>query len=743
MSELDAILAAYESEEIYRFSDYAFVDFAFAEFDRRSVDYIRLIKIASKPCENTRKAVLHPTLVRQKAAFRPLQGSIDLCSSNLLGFFYNIAQGETVFVKGYGDVRFEHIKPEINITPSPLLDMDGKFQGASLQGKMTPCYENGEHIFLFDEGCLSKATEEEADVLRHFLVYAEKDGLISSTVDNSHFSYLVQNLKPLAPLIIDESFFSYMDYLYTNPIFSFRLEKKSKAFFCSITVYYGETDISLPVHENRKLCNFPRDIKSEMVAMQTVKRFFPQFMEKSYSLMATEENTQALFTTIIPALKKMGYVSFLPGFPTIRRASLQGLCFSLTLEKRDLFLKLLCSKQDQHELLRIIRARKEGKEFMLGKGGDLLDLRDNQALADIQAVYAFLDKPLDRLDDMRLSFPSCYAPFLNWILSTCQEVPVKLGDEVEDLLKRFALLQELCTKQEDVRLLPSETPKPFRCEGAKWLSTLYEVSPGAVLTDETGLDKPFEVLAFLNQCSRKEKKGTYLIICPASRLCSWKDAVQENLTCFQVWANTDMLEDPVSKTQNPKDHSLHLVSIDFLRHHQEYYEKIPFDVIVMDEAQMIKNSTAATRCAVKSLHGRFHLAVTGTPIENSLQDLWYIFDIAMPGYLFSKKDFTRRFETPIMKKNDKTARKALKEMIAPFLIRLKGGFLTELPLKQKECSFVERMKKLQYRYQLAQMFSLQEIYDGSKAARISLLKSIIRLRQIHNDLSLFDSAYSG
>ena len=185
-------------------------------------------------------------------------------------------------------------------------------------------------------------------------------------------------------------------------------------------------------------------------------------------------------------------------------------------------------------------------------------------------------------------------------------------------------------------------------------------------------------------------------------------------------------------------HTLYITSYNFLRSDREFYAKPYFDVIVVDEAQTIKNPNAEITKIVKSLHGKFRLALSGTPIENRPLELWSLFDFAVPNFLLSKENFVRSYEVPIWN-NSKSAYRSLEQVTQPFLIRrLKKDVLPELPGKYEYLRFVFLIGEQEecYNGRLAKMQDFLINYSGNDLDKRSILNDITNLRLICCDPSL-------
>lgn len=224
--------------------------------------------------------------------------------------------------------------------------------------------------------------------------------------------------------------------------------------------------------------------------------------------------------------------------------------------------------------------------------------------------------------------------------------------------------------------------RTYQQSGYDWLWFLHTNNFNGILADEMGLGKTHQAMVVLLSALQNEPSMPNLVICPTSVLDHWKSKFQSyapelKIALFYGKERNTLLSDNLP--------SVVLTTYSILSRDVEGLSKIQWNYVVLDEAQKIKNHNTQMRKATKFLNSKRRLALTGTPIENRLTELWSIFDFLMPGYLGSIDDFRKRYENPIIKYQDNEKREMLKKIIHPFkLRRLKKDVLTELPPKTEE-----------------------------------------------------------
>jgi SNF2 family DNA or RNA helicase len=281
--------------------------------------------------------------------------------------------------------------------------------------------------------------------------------------------------------------------------------------------------------------------------------------------------------------------------------------------------------------------------------------------------------------------------------------------------------------------------RPYQKHGVAWLHFLRQNGFGGILADEMGLGKTLQTLAFLRTI-----KGTHplpaLVVCPTSLVFNWVAEAQKFTPDLHVLA----LHGPQRHGlfEQIAGHDIIVTSYALVRRDAERYRNLDFDVVVLDEAQHIKNRQTQNAQAVKSIRAHQRLVLTGTPLENSVLDLWSIFDFLMPGYLGSAKDFRERYELPISRDRNPTVQTRLARRVRPFLLRrLKQDVAPDLPAKLEQVSYCELTEDQAAVYREILDASRREVVNAVEAqglakSRLVILNALLRLRQICCDLRL-------
>ena len=296
--------------------------------------------------------------------------------------------------------------------------------------------------------------------------------------------------------------------------------------------------------------------------------------------------------------------------------------------------------------------------------------------------------------------------------------------------------------------------RPYQKAGVAWLYFLRANAFGGILADEMGLGKTLQVLALLAALRNLPTPHLasdpaalhsafcipHLVVCPTSLVFNWAAEAAKFTPSLRVLALHGGQRGELF-AQIP-EHDLVITSYALLRRDARQYQGLEFDTIVLDEAQHIKNRQTQNAQAVKAIRARHRIVLTGTPMENSVLDLWSIFDFLMPGYLGTAQDFRERYEVAIARDKSPEAQGRLARRLRPFMLRrLKREVAADLPDKIQQVSYCELNEEQRAVYQQVIEASRREILNavdanGLAKSRMMVLTALLRLRQICCDLRL-------
>ena len=404
---------------------------------------------------------------------------------------------------------------------------------------------------------------------------------------------------------------------------------------------------------------------------------------------------------------------------------------------------------DIEEIRSIMQKYKLKKKYHRLKDGSFLDLEENETMDFIGSLLENEDISYKQIQEGELEIPISRGMYLDRLIQNLN-TNVEKNDEYKKMVNQISK-REIEDKIELPKGLKSEL-RQYQVTGFKWLKVLDKYKFGGILADDMGLGKTIQLLAVIQSYLEEEKNpNPSIVVCPSSLSLNWKNEIDKfapNIKTLVIHGNA---EERANQIENIEKYNLVITSYDLLKRDIEEYKAkdYKFKYIIADEAQYIKNNNTQNAKVIKEIKADTRFALTGTPIENSLSELWSIFDFIMPGYLYSYRKFKEIYEVPIVKDNDEWVLKKLKMLIEPFILRrTKQEVLTELP--DKTISVLNNeMQDEQLKIYTSYMANAkrevsQELKEnGFEKSQMKILALLMRLRQICCHPSLFISNYTG
>ena len=403
---------------------------------------------------------------------------------------------------------------------------------------------------------------------------------------------------------------------------------------------------------------------------------------------------------------------------------------------------------DINEIKDVMQKYQLKKKYYRLKDGSFLNLEENPDIEFLDKIVTGMDLDYDDLEKDSIKLPVSRSLYLNELLKREETINASKSNEFQKVVND--LEKDNINEEIKVPLEMDDILRDYQKTGFKWLKVLDSYHFGGILADDMGLGKTLQVLAILLDYKQKNKeKRTSIVICPSSLSLNWLGEATKFAPELKVCVIKGNAKERERLIKNVQKNDLIITSYDLLKRDVEIYKEIDynFKYIIADEAQYMKNSTTQNAKAIKELKGETKYALTGTPIENSLAELWSIFDFVMPGYLFKYKKFKTLYEVPIVKENDERAMNRLKMLIAPFILRRnKKDVLTELPEKtitvlNNQMTDEQEAVYLSYLAQAKQEVADEIQLNGFEKSQFKILSTLTRLRQICCHPSLFIKDY--
>jgi len=321
-----------------------------------------------------------------------------------------------------------------------------------------------------------------------------------------------------------------------------------------------------------------------------------------------------------------------------------------------------------------------------------------------------------------------------------------------DMSKKFRKFWDVISSQTAMEEMPipegvNAELRPYQKAGFNWLWFLYSYGLNGILADDMGLGKTLQTLVLLQCAKERDGQMPSLIICPTSVVYNWINEIGKFTPGLNVVNLTG--SDRHAQYKKIKDCDAVITSYALLRRDIRALKEYQFRYAILDESQNIKNFESQTASASKSLQANHRLALSGTPVENRLMELWSVFDFLMPGLLYDKDDFKYRYVYPIEEKGNRDAERRLKKQVFPFMLRrLKQDVAKDLPPKIEAVSYCELTEKQRELYLEVLEKTREEVFSnvaekGVNGSTNSIFAALLRLRQICCHPGLMGEELSG
>ena len=656
------------------------------------------------------------------------------------GIDYNTELVE--FVEENPDIKFKLLKKknayflDCNIADKRYKIIEGKeYKYFLLEDKLYRCDKKFINstlklIELLRKNALTGITLNKQDLSSFFAIIEPKikDNFIIEDIDNDEISeYIPKKLGVKVYLDFDED-----DYIV------------AKVMFC-----YDDTEFN-PLEENQ--INIARDIIAENESLNLFRKSGFMLDEKNHDfIMPEEERIYNFLANDIQEYTKKFEVLVTENFKSkdIKQPKIGSI--GVRVENNLLNIDLKELGFDPKELNEIMKKYSISKKYHRLKDGSFINLENKEDFEFIDKFVSGMNIDYKELEKGKIKLPLNRTLYLDKLLEG-NKINIEKNSEYKKIVNDLSKEPD----ETDVKIPESleNTLRYYQKIGYSWLKNIDMYKMGGILADDMGLGKTIQmlsvILSYVQQTAESERRPS-IVVSPSSLALNWKSEALKFAKNLKVQVISGNANQRKQQIQNIKNFDLIITSYDLLKRDYEIYceEDINFRYMVADEAQYIKNSNTQNSKAIKAINAETKYALTGTPIENSLAELWSIFDYIMPGYLFDYKKFKALYEMPIVKENDEKALKRLKLLIEPFILRrTKKEVLTELPDKTMTVLNNE-MTEEQARIHAAYLVQAkQEIADsidakGFEKSQIKILSALTRLRQICCHPELFIDNYNG
>lgn len=557
---------------------------------------------------------------------------------------------------------------------------------------------------------------------------------------------VLSNLKDVAVIT-----YTGMDpdkYLPPKPTIALYLDSPQENMItCDVAAIYGEKKYHV---YGKERYSQKRNFTEEHRLAEIIQMYFNAFdQEKSLLVYSGDEGDIFTFLSqVIPKLQKYGDIYVTDSMKKLRVVPSASFQVGVSVSGGLLEMSMASNQFNKEELAEIFSSYDRKKKYHRLKNGAFITFNEEQkqvmsALLDVMKNYA------DKKNPDTIKMPLFRALYLDELLAEKESVELKKNREYRKLIGKMRSYEN---GDYEVPQSLEAVLREYQRDGFYWIKTLKENGFGGILADDMGLGKTLQILAFLLSEKEQGKVGDELrtlIVAPASLVYNWKKEVERFTPQLSVCVMAGTAHERKELIKNQTSNvDVWITSYDLLKRDIELYQDIVFANEIIDEAQYIKNQTTHAAKSVRLVNSSFRMALTGTPMENRLSELWSIFDYLMPGFLYGYTRFRSEIETPIVSDKDEDAMTRLRAMIHPFILRrLKKDVLKELPEKQEEIVTValsgEQKKLYQAHSQRLKMFLEDQNDEDFAQNKLQILAELTKLRQLCCGPELLLENYKG
>ena len=670
--------------------------------------------------------------------------------------FYSIAEGldleyEDKLNNRKGQIHIGETDIRIRMKGKALKGARDSVVGVEVTGTLPSIVQGNSGLYAISEQGIGRINDAEWASLKPFLnTWGWQETFRFSVGKNK----LAEFYFRVVPALIENPCIDFQDeaeeavatILPPEPVFVFRMDIQGERIVLRGFVSYDEDEY--PLTQKPVQSGSYRDAAQENRVIACVDQFFPKW-DESAAVWMSDSGDEALFKVIsdgVRELSRYGEVLGTEAFYGRQVRPAPSMSVSVSVEGGLLDIRVLSQDISREELAQVYNSYQLRKKYHRLSDGSFVNLAGQDVFSSIEAVAQGLDLSVDDILSGDRELPLYRALYLDHLLEEHEELVGSRSRTYRALIKGFRTIRD---SDFDVPQHMEQVLRQYQVYGHKWMRTVAETGFGGILADEMGLGKTLETISVIAAMKAEGTFAMALVVCPASLVFNWEEEIRRfapELSAVPVAGNLRARKKLLASVGTEDGADVYITSYDLLRKDIDIYKEYTFSLMVIDEAQYIKNAKAAMTKAVKIVHADKRMALTGTPIENRLAELWSIFDFLMPGFLYDYKTFSERFEVPITKLKDESATEKLKQMVGPFILRRrKQDVLKDLPPKLEEiryARFEEEQRKI-YDAQVLRMKGMLKESEKKGEDKIKILAELMRIRQICCDPALLFEDYAG
>ena len=743
---------AIELESKFTLGKTMVIDFAEEDIEEESLSWLSYIfdRINDADRVSSRLASTHYGYYGREVAVQ----SNEKLTGAALDHFYELTEGmdlecEKKATGNKGVIHIGEAHPRLSLQAKGIRDDGGQTCGIRVEGKIPVILYGQRDRYAVTETALGKLSNVQWSALSPFQGIAGPNGLIDFRIGKNR---LGEYYYRILPAMLDNPCVEYEDMtdesvqtlLPPEAEFTFRLDIVGKRCVLEAQVTYDDKEYQLD-GENSTSEGY-RDRRQEERVTACIKKYFALFHKGKHVWMSLPGD-DAIYDVVdrgLEELGKYGTVLVTNAFSAREVRTMPPVGVQISVDGGLLDISVLSKTITREELWEIYNSYQLKKRYHRLKDGSFVSLDKSSSFEEVETVAKEMELSVEDLMSTDQKVPLYRALYLDHLLSEHEELVSSRDRTYRALIKSFHTIRDA---DYDVPTELENVLRPYQTYGHKWMRTVIQAGFGGILADEMGLGKTLESISVLRAMDQAEDLTRALVVCPASLVYNWEEEIHRfapELKVECVAGNAAARKQLIGEIESDSDGRIYITSYDLLRADISMYKDIRFTIMLIDEAQYIKNTKAAMTKAVKVVKADRRMALTGTPIENRLSEMWSIFDYLMPGFLYDHETFVEKFEMPISKQKDQYATQKLKNMVSPFILRRKKeDVLKDLPPKLEEVRYarLEQNQKKIYDAQVLHMKGMLDESEGKGEDKIKILAELTKIRQICCDPGLLFEDY--
>ena len=742
ISRIDDFYDSYKEKKRYTLKNIT-VDFSETELSPRGRKIIKLIDIASSYCYT----------FNRRHSFDRIDITSSIPYSDIIDEFFETMKGSPVTYRKETLIGFRDAEPALRVKIEEKRERD-KTVGVTVSGYITGYWRSEKYIYWVEDGYFNRTPSSGLGASFAFSYATDGDGRFSFTVGKSELDNFYNRILPEIRSygeVEDTAYESISEFLTEPPKAEFHVDGDTSRITCrAVLVYRGVKYRVYPYGTYNKEPSF-RDKTALKPYGEDLLRELEDIFPRSYSpegLWTVGESENDIYTFLkrgIGRLRELGEVTVTGSVDnmTVRRMPQLSGFFDID-NRNDSILDFRLDLQGFtiEELQGILDSYRENRKYHRLGNGDFVSL-SGVNLNTLTSLFSDSGLSLKDFVDGEMHIPLYRTLYLNEILSRQHGISYEGGERLKKLIDGFSSMNR------SGYMVPSSLEgvmREYQKEGYRWMKTLYEYGFGGILADDMGLGKTVQALSLLLSLKEEGKQVNALIVSPSSLVYNWKAEAEKFTPSLKTVTVTGTAQQRAAILSRRDNYDILITSYDLLKRDINRYEGISFNIEIIDEAQFIKNHDTAASKAVRAVSATHRMALTGTPIENRLSELWSIFEYLMPGFLFSREKYREIISDPIEKNGSRKAAGTLKKLTGPFILRrLKADVLNDLPDKIEETRVIalEGEQKKLYTAEAARTLGMLKGNGNYGEQKIEILAELMKMREICCDPSLVYEDYRG